>query len=361
MPVLGFSVPTVTTVPIGWYDVTAYGAVGNFTADDTAAIQAAVNALKARTNGVTASNGGQVLYFPAGYYKTTATLDMTNLGDVTIKGWSAKGGWSAPAANPATSIAISHTGARGIDMRGSHSCLWDGVSVVGRAAGSTGVMLDMDSPTTQTHIDNNRIANCAFQAIESQPVAYISLAGHICATVDNVMFVGGGTNQVRMVNTSAPSTFCNANSIKSCVFLGNRTNSILNPGPQTTIIDCTFEPRGDHTAAPILINQIGNEDMSTLCIVGTGFWDNTTGNIPWIKSTVATSAMSITGCKFTVSPTGSAISLSNHTGLSIQGSRFDTTSGTPTVFDPAFTITNGSMLGCQVKTPVVDNKASVFV
>ncbi|MFL6601838.1 MAG: glycosyl hydrolase family 28-related protein [Steroidobacteraceae bacterium] len=63
----------------GWIDVKAYGAVGNGTTDDTAAIQAAVNA--ARSLGLT-------LYFPAGTYKTTSSISVSGyihmLGDVVL-------------------------------------------------------------------------------------------------------------------------------------------------------------------------------------------------------------------------------------------------------------------------------------
>ena len=51
----------------GWFNVKDYGALGNDAADDTAAIQSAINA---------ASVNGGVVYFPAGTYKVTATLTV---------------------------------------------------------------------------------------------------------------------------------------------------------------------------------------------------------------------------------------------------------------------------------------------
>lgn len=61
---------------LDWYIVTdpTYGAVGDGTHDDTAAIQAAINACPP----------GGVVYFPHGVYKTTATLDLGN--GVTLLG-----------------------------------------------------------------------------------------------------------------------------------------------------------------------------------------------------------------------------------------------------------------------------------
>jgi hypothetical protein len=58
-------------------NVLDFGAVGDNVADDTAAIQAAVNFL---TNGT-----GGTLYFPAGLYKTTATI---NVGLITVTNYS---------------------------------------------------------------------------------------------------------------------------------------------------------------------------------------------------------------------------------------------------------------------------------
>lgn len=54
-----------------WYDVQAdYGAVGNGTTDDTAAIQAAIDAAF--------TAGGGVVYFPVASYKLTAALQVKN-------------------------------------------------------------------------------------------------------------------------------------------------------------------------------------------------------------------------------------------------------------------------------------------
>jgi parallel beta-helix repeat protein len=50
----------------GWVPVTAYGATGNGTTDDTAAIQAAIDAAPA----------GSVVWFPAGTYRVSATIRL---------------------------------------------------------------------------------------------------------------------------------------------------------------------------------------------------------------------------------------------------------------------------------------------
>jgi hypothetical protein len=74
-------IPNVTVIEADWLndvntavydsviDVKLYGAVGDGVTDDTAAIQAAVNV----------ANGGTV-YFPAGIYQTSATINCTTIG-----------------------------------------------------------------------------------------------------------------------------------------------------------------------------------------------------------------------------------------------------------------------------------------
>lgn len=122
--------------------VTQFGAVGDGVADDTAAIQAALNACIAK--------GGQVL-FPSGKYRTTATLsadrsaitqDPTQgvLTGVTLRGYGAG----------ASQIVADHNGAA-LDYRGGSGAGWhsyftlEGVGIlkgnVNRAAGSVGLKI----------------------------------------------------------------------------------------------------------------------------------------------------------------------------------------------------------------------------
>ena len=58
-------------MPHLWKDVTVFGAVGDGVADDTAPIQAAINATSGDEIG---NKAGYVVYFPSGIYKTTAPL-----------------------------------------------------------------------------------------------------------------------------------------------------------------------------------------------------------------------------------------------------------------------------------------------
>lgn len=70
----------VNTVATDWFNVrsTQFGAVGNRTTDDTAAFQAALNAV--------AAAGGGLLYVPAGTYKITSDLVYASDAALTILG-----------------------------------------------------------------------------------------------------------------------------------------------------------------------------------------------------------------------------------------------------------------------------------
>ena len=68
---------------LGWINVKSYGAIGDGIVDDTAAIQAAVNALIAGNDPISVPRGG-TLYFPPGIYRKTATIHI--IGGTTIQG-----------------------------------------------------------------------------------------------------------------------------------------------------------------------------------------------------------------------------------------------------------------------------------
>lgn len=343
-----------------WFNVQDFGAVGDLTTDDTAAIQRAIDAIKASVDAVSVSNGGQTLYFPRGYYKVTSSLNMQGFTQVRIVGESGRGTWFAPDSNPPTAIAFYGTGSGvAVDLRGSHGCVWDGVSVIGRNASFTGTLLSFDSLVNGGNIFGHRVQNCTLYCIESATSALLSLAGNIMFSADNINFGKSGTCQIRGFSTTAPSTFSNANAFRSCSFIGARTYSILNAGPMTTYLDCTFEPSTSHITAPIMWNATGSGGPNNVnTFLGCSFWDNT-GAGAWFESSVATNVMSLTGCQINVG-TSPCFKLANHNQLTIIGCQFNGVGGAVNVFDPALTITGGTIIGCQFVT-AVDNHASVFV
>jgi hypothetical protein len=83
--------------PSPWIDVKAYGAKGDGSTDDTAALQSAINAV--------GGNGGTVFFPPGSYYiKSSLTSRASNL---VLQG-AGSGGWGS--ANPGTSEIITNQG-----------------------------------------------------------------------------------------------------------------------------------------------------------------------------------------------------------------------------------------------------------
>ena len=74
--------PLKVDLPVNVKD---YGAVGNGIADDTAAIQAAVDALGPNVGTFSSPSGGE-LYFPPGTYKVSGTISSTMIGWLVIEG-----------------------------------------------------------------------------------------------------------------------------------------------------------------------------------------------------------------------------------------------------------------------------------
>jgi Pectate lyase superfamily protein len=71
--------------PIPWIDVTSYGATGNSTTDDTAAINSAIAAAVALT-APAGSQRGCVVYFPEGIYLVSSALTSPNANGIVFMG-----------------------------------------------------------------------------------------------------------------------------------------------------------------------------------------------------------------------------------------------------------------------------------
>lgn len=116
-----------------------FGAVGDGSADDTAAIQAAIDAVTSLGG---ASRGGEVL-MPAGYYKTTAPILMKH--GVSLRGTMSRAPGGAK--NGATAIFGVHTGAAILSLKGAHCCRVSCIALLSEAATvpKTGLLLGRNS------------------------------------------------------------------------------------------------------------------------------------------------------------------------------------------------------------------------
>jgi hypothetical protein len=361
MPVLG---SLASNPPAGFFNVKNFGAVGDNSHDDTAAIQAAANAVKAAVLASSGSAGGNTLYFPPGFYKTTARLDFTGMQEVRFLGYCGRGGWRSADANPPTVINyVSGGSVTAVDLGGSHGVIWDGVSVWANGSSFTGKLMSFDALAIGD-IFGSRVQNCQLRVVAGSGAVLLSLDGNIEFSADNVTFADSpdGVQVQGFDSVNGHSKWSNANSFRSCSFIGTRSFSGKNTGPQTTWIDCTFESAQGGVAAPIIFTALGQAGVDVQTFIGCGFWDVTAGSTPWIQSTVASHAFTFTGCRFDCAPDGPTIALSSHSGIALSGCFFNAPGGgTPNILDPSHTISGGSMLGCYVQAPAVDNHVSVFV
>lgn len=361
MPIIGASAPTVQAWEVNVKD---YGAKGDLNTDDTTAIKSAIAAVRAITNSVSGNSAGVSLIFPPGYYKVTQPLDLSKLAQVRILGGGGRSSFKAPDTNGVPAIAYyGGTSSPAVDLRSSQACIWDGVNVYDRGGLHTGPLMSFDRLADQVpDVFGNRVQNCTLTTFEGHPTSLLKLAGNIEFSAVNVTFSGVGTNgQVHLVDPTAASTWCNANSFTSCSFLGGDI-SVLNPGPQTLFSDCTWEP-GPNGASSIKTAALGNETAGPVTFESCGFWDSVSGTNPWVWNTVPTKTWAFIGCKFDCSPSAIGLfDMSAHTGLTLMACRLTAPNGgTPNVFAAGKNITNGVMLGCEVASPLVDNHASVFL
>jgi Pectate lyase superfamily protein len=133
--------------PDPWFDVKAYGAVGDNSTDDTAAIQAAINAANAISTG-----GKAVVYFPPGTYVCTGTLTPGSPSQI----WQAAGGRSS-GANTATLLRYTGTGARFIDARNTTGFQLRDMFIQGNNAAFAGTLVDISGTTAVSEIRNCRL------------------------------------------------------------------------------------------------------------------------------------------------------------------------------------------------------------
>ena len=253
-------IPNITVIEADWLndvntavydsviDVRLYGAVGNGVTDDTAAIQAAVNA----------ANGGTV-FFPAGVYQTSATINCTAIG-ATIVGESA--GVSVIRATHTTgavirftrrfsnirTIAISSSGARAaatnqtgfgvqfetedvpdsttIRMQG---CVCENVSVQGQP----GTAFYWVGPANQGSIMQACFANAnrghGFVQDRGQLSNRVNLAAVSgCMTIDTCMFYFSRGNGVAVGNPAETASSAAVRIIiDNCEFSQNATDAAI--------------------------------------------------------------------------------------------------------------------------------------
>ncbi|MEV4106051.1 glycosyl hydrolase family 28-related protein [Nonomuraea sp. NPDC049695] len=124
------------TIPLDWFNVKGYGAVGNGSDDDTSAVQAAIDAA--------AAAGGGTVYFPAGKYLVTPTTSdpalSINGNGVRLAGASSKASMLVKKAN---GILLRMSGAP-TDTSGARHRRYCSIENLGfNGNGKTGLLLEL--------------------------------------------------------------------------------------------------------------------------------------------------------------------------------------------------------------------------
>ena len=196
---------------------TAYagGATGNGVTDDTAAIQAAINAAAAATS---TDGTGNAVYFPAGTYLISSVLTFSQ--DVILRG----------AGQNTSIIAQSSTSANGITISGAtvQNVQIIDLQVAGPNSG-TGVGINVTSDSGLNPATSLVLRNVIVVAFGSHG---LQLEGPVVSTFDNVTSEdnGGRGWYIYGVNGNNPATSC---TFISCYANNNALDSFY-------VFDCNY-------------------------------------------------------------------------------------------------------------------------
>jgi hypothetical protein len=191
-----------------------FGAVGNGVADDTAAIQAAIDAAEAAYRGV--------VFFPRGFYKITASLKLPSF--VTLRGESQEDCWIT---NQYAPLNLPH-----VVNKDPGSLIFAGIENLSFLFGQYGVKIDVTSEVAglkfrnvnfNTHTEASFYCNKLLQT----------------STFENCNF----ENSKRGVHV--PAFTSNANNFRHCGFLLNTEACVeMYISEQNTFYGCRFEGGG---------------------------------------------------------------------------------------------------------------------
>lgn len=206
-----------------------YNAVGDGVTDDTAAIQAAIDALPA--------NGGTLL-LPPGDYVFASSLNLDDKRGVVIQG----SGANNSGTTPGTRLKFTGTGTgRAVSARSSFGLALRDISLSYSSASFTGTLLDL----------SHSAAALDSQLILCEGVEFAGTSGARTATLLNLdraingVFVGcnfkDGNVAVKGRAGSGALQYSNCHRFVGCRFAGQTTSHASNPGEAWTFLGSTFQ------------------------------------------------------------------------------------------------------------------------
>lgn len=258
------------------YNVRDFGAVGDGTTDDTAAVQSAVAAAKA----VGASSCGAVVYFPPGRYRMSGAINLDNARNVTLQG--ASGGPYGTGTDDLTShLVFTQAGAGNLVQARSSICVtlrqlsiaYNNPSFSGRVLNMNGygapVVRDTHYPLVdRCHITGTETAYGALYGL--------TLGQAIIGRVQDTLFSYVGWGVCGIDEPSYSNSVC----LLGCTFLRCINNAIRNAGEAWLVASCTFEFCVDGTPCGYETQYgITGPVMFQACWWG----DASAGGKPWIQ------------------------------------------------------------------------------
>jgi hypothetical protein len=231
---------TVSAVPSGWYDITAYGATTG-AADNTTAIQAAITAAK--------TTGGTV-YVPNGAFKFGSPLTC----DLPSKGFSIVGSNLSYGELATVPSELRYTGSGGTAPISCHSIYNFGLHglrfTYDNAAGNfTGDLIDIDGGPHAADCTNWSITNCSSCNINSVTARSIVRVSQAINGVIRDCGWRGATDSLRFADSGGP--YVVGVKVDNCTFNNNNDAHILlgtSDGENNVIEFCRFEAGNNTTA-----------------------------------------------------------------------------------------------------------------
>lgn len=268
--------PQIAAALPGFFNVQAYGATGNGSTDDTAAIQSAINA--AATVNSAGTQGGTV-YFPPGVYACSGQLSLPGLKAIKLLGAGGLMGADKFLTDcPSSTLLFTGTGSTWptnlyglqacIDARSTIGFTMDGLGVITINPTYSGLLLDLSHYGSGGNDSSYyNIRHCAFADIYNNgtnylitPAAGISLANTIIGTVEACFFARtlSGIRGVEAVGASIG--YANMITIRDCTFI-QTPSAITNPGGEQFVIEGnTFE--GLQQTATDYMHHMVSSDIS---------------------------------------------------------------------------------------------------
>lgn len=135
---------------VGYYDVRAFGAVGDGATNDTAAVQAAITACNAA--------GGGTVYFPSGTYSVTSILLPAGTLGVTLRGVAPHMGYGTAAAMPSTIKARSGASTNLVNLSPNDNigdplaCVIEDLGIDGNSISANGIRVSNSNLISRTRV-----------------------------------------------------------------------------------------------------------------------------------------------------------------------------------------------------------------